>query len=425
VQQVQFLELDLSKAVNDLSSEKYESGMHVLYAYRQNFPNTRAGSIQVVKTCTELAKLGVRVTLCVNRIDRKSKHLLYDVYGVDMPDGFILREMVPSCFNWSRVLSSVIYNQHFRHECRIALQDDRDVFIYTRNKGGLRLLESLFSCGSWPKSIYEAHNLMSNSHKTSDIVSGNSELGSLDRKYVKKWQREAKVFSSTSGLVCITSGLAEDLRQFFSPKCPVCVIPSGVTPNELPIRYRDIDIVYCGHLDESKGVDVLVRAMQWLPGRHATLIGGRREADLERVRKLAKQVGVLEQIHLVGFVAPRLVPDYLARAKIGVVPTPGDGDPLAEKYTSPMKLLELMMNGVAVIASDVPSSREIISDGKTGELVPPSDGRALATKIAALLENELARRKLAVRAHQHVQAFTWESRARNIRDFLLRCGGRD
>lgn len=60
---------------------------------------------------------------------------------------------------------------------------------------------------------------------------------------------------------------------------------------------------------------------------------------------------------------------------------------LATTDSMPISLLEVMATGVPVIASDLPSIREWITDGVNGILIPPRDEQALASAIIKLLSN--------------------------------------
>jgi glycosyltransferase involved in cell wall biosynthesis len=63
-------------------------------------------------------------------------------------------------------------------------------------------------------------------------------------------------------------------------------------------------------------------------------------------------------------------------------------------------LLEAMSTGCAIIASDTPPVREVIEDGKTGELIDFLDVNGLAKKVIHLLENPKLRQELGARARQ-------------------------
>jgi glycosyltransferase involved in cell wall biosynthesis len=64
------------------------------------------------------------------------------------------------------------------------------------------------------------------------------------------------------------------------------------------------------------------------------------------------------------------------------------------ELVTPLKSLEAMAMGKALLASDVGGHRELIQDGRTGVLFPPGDAGALAESLARLLENPGLRRSL-------------------------------
>ena len=104
------------------------------------------------------------------------------------------------------------------------------------------------------------------------------------------------------------------------------------------------------------------------------------KAALERE---AIRLGLGNRILFTGF---RLdVPKVLSAVSISVLPS------LSEGLSN--VLLESMAAGVPVIATKVGGTPEVIEDGVSGLLVPPSDSEALARAMRSLIENpELARR---------------------------------
>jgi glycosyltransferase involved in cell wall biosynthesis len=68
-----------------------------------------------------------------------------------------------------------------------------------------------------------------------------------------------------------------------------------------------------------------------------------------------------------------------------------DGD----KDGIPVVLMEAMAEGVAVVSGDLPTIRELIKPGKTGELVEPGNVDELKEKMSALLHDDVRRGELA------------------------------
>jgi len=88
-------------------------------------------------------------------------------------------------------------------------------------------------------------------------------------------------------------------------------------------------------------------------------------------------------------------------------------------HVSP-ELFEYMAARTPIIASDLPSAREILSDRKNALLIPPDDAEAWGRGMAELLGNRVLAEELAARAFEDVKEYTWEKRAEKIIRYL-RC----
>ena len=99
--------------------------------------------------------------------------------------------------------------------------------------------------------------------------------------------------------------------------------------------------------------------------------------EMDSLRAQAERLGV--EVDFRGAVAPQDIPAHLAGSAIGVAPYPdlGGGE---QQYFSPMKVLEYLAAGLAVVASDVGQVPQLLEDGsgRHGVLVAPSDPTALA-----------------------------------------------
>ncbi len=163
--------------------------------------------------------------------------------------------------------------------------------------------------------------------------------------------------------------------------------PSGDVPHEATI------VLSTSRLTEQKGIDVAIRALASLPGDVVLVVLGEgpQRSSLEA---LARELGVESRVFL-----PGRVPDvaaWLRRASVYVQPARWEGFGLG--------VLEAMLAGLPVVASDVSSLPELVVDGETGYLVPPDEPGPLAERIAAALEQrslgaagaERARREFSV-----------------------------
>ena len=71
-----------------------------------------------------------------------------------------------------------------------------------------------------------------------------------------------------------------------------------------------------------------------------------------------------------------------------------------------------------IIASDLPSLREIITHEETALLVPPDDARAFASAVERLRYDVALARRLAANSLQMVADHTWDHRATRIIELI-------
>jgi glycosyltransferase involved in cell wall biosynthesis len=126
----------------------------------------------------------------------------------------------------------------------------------------------------------------------------------------------------------------------------------------------------------------IASARETVPGLHCLVVG-----DGELREELEEDVaarGLSAAVHFAG--ARDNIRDYLAAMDVFVLSSVTEG--LA------MTLLEAMAAARPIVATRVGGNAEVVEDGVTGRLVPPSDPRALADAIALVLGNPAAARQM-------------------------------
>jgi len=180
---------------------------------------------------------------------------------------------------------------------------------------------------------------------------------------------------------------------------------------------RDIDILYMGKPIERNGIFDLIAAMKYLPEYRLCVVGGDRKS-IAACKQKAAENGVLHRIAFEGFIEPSKTGQYLAHARAGVCPLPVGKSLISEIYGSPMKILEMMVHGIPVVSTDIPSVRELVDHNKTALLVEPGNRRALADAIRTILTDSQLATRLVTESYAKAKYYRWENRAKRLADFL-------
>jgi len=220
-------------------------------------------------------------------------------------------------------------------------------------------------------------------------------------------------------ITVLCSGLVDDLAGRGIPRERMTVIGNGIDPGRFKPAAPDEEYrarwnlggakvaAFIGSFYRYEGLDLLLQAYARirprLPDLKLLLVGGG-EVE-EELRESARTLGIADGVVFSGRIPQERIPGVYALADVLVYPRYAMR--LTELVT-PLKPLEAMAMGKAVLASDVGGHRELIQNGRTGVLFPPGDAAALAESLARLMENPDLRRDLEVSGRAWVAAErTW------------------
>jgi len=133
-------------------------------------------------------------------------------------------------------------------------------------------------------------------------------------------------------------------------------------------------------------------------------------ADLIRLKDLAKELRVDDKVIFTGAIKYKLVPKYIAAADVAVACFE-DNDITRSK--SPLKIVEYMASGKAIVASNVGEVPTML-DG-CGILTEPGNVYSLAKGIIRFLEDEKLRKGCERKARKRAEKeYKWEVTANNL-----------
>jgi glycosyltransferase involved in cell wall biosynthesis len=165
------------------------------------------------------------------------------------------------------------------------------------------------------------------------------------------------------------------------------VLPMGVDTKALRAAVGERQpepglLVAVGRLADKKGIDVLLDALEKVPGAHLEVVGD--GPDRGRLEARSTELGLDDRVRFLGRQPREGVHDALRRATAVVIPSKvGAG---GDMEGTPVVLCEAMAAGVPIVASALGGVGECVVDGTTGLLVPPGDAEALAATLSRVVD---------------------------------------
>lgn len=231
---------------------------------------------------------------------------------------------------------------------------------------------------------------------------GSHRKGALRNAVLAAYARvERGTIRRADAVICTGGGLAAQVNAL-GPRAPVFPIPD--IPSSLseadPEKVRAARLrlqgagdgllaMYVGSFAVYQGIDLLFeaipRAVVRCPRLRFVIVGGTREQVDARRRRLA-EAGCADAVRFHDPIPPDELPHVLAAADLLL-------SPRLTGVNTPLKLLDYLKAGVAVVATDTPANR-LILDERTACLTAP-DAAAFAEGLARLAADEPARRALA------------------------------
>lgn len=230
---------------------------------------------------------------------------------------------------------------------------------------------------------------------------------------------ERSIWRAADRVLPVTRALARYVEAAGVASERIDVIPNGVEAEFL--KDHDGRLVRARHGLQDKtvlGFTGFVRDWHGLD-KVVAYLGERRRSDLvllvvgdgdarAALKRQARMLGVERAVIFTGVVQREEIPAHLAAFDIAL-------QPAATAYASPLKLMEYMAAGRAIIAPDAPNIRETLSPNDA-HLVPEGDMNAIFAALDSLVEDPSRRAGLGAAAKASLlrQGLTWDENARRV-----------
>ena len=176
-----------------------------------------------------------------------------------------------------------------------------------------------------------------------------------------------------------------------------------------------LELLFVGNLVPRKGLDALVRGLAGLDPDddwRLTVVGRATDDEyVDSVRELIDGLGVTDRVRFTGWLDDDALAERFAASHLLAIPSTHEGFGIA--------YLEGMGFGLPPIASADGGATDLVSDGRTGFLVPPGDPVAIARAIDSVIDDRDRLAELGIAARKRYDRHpTWTDTVDRIRAFL-------
>jgi len=378
-----------------------ENIMKILYIANSRIPTQKAHGIQIMKMCEALSnkKNNLELIAPTNQLGDFKNVDPFTYYQVEKK--FKIKKIISLDPTWLMNFPQGIYTKFQSIFFIISLffylifkKNKKEYIFYTRDEYLLHILQ-LFS----KQVIWESHS-----------------LPSKKKHYLKYWQKCSKI-------ITISQSLKNELIKLGINKDKIINAPDGVDLekfNKIKFSKQELRkklnlsldkniIIYTGHLFDWKGVQTLAQSSQFLSDNEQIVFVGGTQYDIKNFKA---QIKDFKNILILGHQSYSKIPLYLKAADVLVLPNSA-AHKKSKLWTSPLKMFEYMASNTPIVASNLPSIKEILNK-QNALLIKPDDENALAKGIQQILQDKDLANKLSKQAHKDVQDYTWEKRAEGI-----------
>ena len=270
------------------------------------------------------------------------------------------------------------------------------VAFLARHRRAVMHVHCAFRASFWRKSIFMTIGILAGCPVILHLHAGafpefyDAECGKLRKRIVRFFlDRAACIIVLSERWRTWVTGVTENRRI-------VCISNPVPAVEGQPFSHRESLVLFLGRLSREKGVFDLLDAVSALralvPGIRLVCAG---DGDLESVARYAERLGIKDAVSLPGWIGPAEKRSLMNRAAVCVLPSYAEGQP--------MSLLEAMAAGLPVVATEVGSIPDLVTDGVNGFLFTPGDKETLRLLLLRLLCDPQLGRRIAAAARETVR----------------------
>lgn len=236
--------------------------------------------------------------------------------------------------------------------------------------------------------------------------SGSVLEGSPTKRWATRW-----ALDRCTGVFGSSRGVASRLESAWGGRKPVSVFYNGVPESRQRFGERPNGpvLLWMARIVPDKDPEILIRAAATLRKeglRFRLVVAGspleRHRWFFDQITRLVTDLDLADTVLLPGWVSD--TETLISSADIGVQTSHTEG--------LSMTLLEQMMGGLAIVATDVGETRFALDDGRCGIVIPSRDPDALISALRRMIQDTTTREAFATAARRRaIDSFSLTSMA--------------
>ena len=253
------------------------------------------------------------------------------------------------------------------------------------------------------------------------VLERSQHSGGLALQRLARWA-EGTAWRGADAVLPVTEVLADHVRACGVPTERIHVVPNGINrahfadapmPDAAKMRLGlegAVVLGFTGFVRDWHGVD---RIIDWMAspqapqGTHLLVVGdGTVRAELEAQ---AQRLGLADRVTFTGVIHRDQVPSFVAAFDVAL-------QPAVTPYASPLKLMEYLVLGKAVVAPATPNLQEVLTDDINALMFEQALPGALESALTRICTDTLLRQRLAQGAADTIDRLdlTWIGNARRV-----------
>ena len=270
--------------------------------------------------------------------------------------------------------------------------------------------------GIWAKRLFDLPLVL---EVNAPLVEERSRFGGVSLRRLARWsQRYA--WRGADHVITVTEVLKDIIVGYGVEPNAVTVMPNGVNPEDFEFVWSERQAVrqelavndsfvigFTGFVREWHRLDQILELLASTPFRSAVFLVVGDGPAVESLKQVAEDLGLGKRFIVTGVVARDEVARYVAAFDVAVQAN-------VVEYASPLKVLEYLSMGRAIVAPRSRNICELLTDGENALLFENGDKRSLGDALYRLMGDDDVRSFLEAAAKETIEkrGLTWHNNAK-------------